>query len=351
MSRRIGSSGLLVERLRNQRLVAPGCKTAEAVVAHLGAVQSQDYTGAVWALGLRAPGLVAADVEASFTAGRVLRTHVLRPTWHFVVPADIRWMLALTGPQVQARMRPYDKPLELDAKVYVKARALIERALEGGHCLTREELSAALRRGRIVATGQRLAHLVMHAELEGAICSGPRRGKQFTYGLLAERAAKARILTRDESLAELARRYFASHGPATLRDFVWWSGLKVKEATAAVAMAGVEVLPTPPRASVAAGAHYLLPNYDEYLIAYRDRDPVVDPDRARNLGVSNGREYPHQLVLDGRVGGSWQRQMTDRRGTLAVKSYKPLERRHLRVLEMQVEACGRFFARPCRLET
>jgi hypothetical protein len=174
--RRATSTGLLSERLRNQKLVASSCRTAEAVVAHLGAVQSQDYTGAVWAVGMRAPGLVDADVEASFTAGRILRTHVLRPTWHFVVPADIRWMLALTGPRVQTRMHPYDKALELDAKLYAKARTLIERALEGGHHLTREELSAALRRGRIEATGQRLAHLVMHAELEGGICSRPRFG-------------------------------------------------------------------------------------------------------------------------------------------------------------------------------
>jgi hypothetical protein len=350
MPRRAGASGLLVERLRNQRLVASDCRTAEQVVRHLGAVQSQDYTGAVWAVGLRVPGLVAADVEASFTAGRVLRTHVLRPTWHFVAPADIRWMLALTGPHVQKRMRPYDKPLELDPKVYTRARAAIERALEGGRFLTREELSAVLRRNRIVATGQRLTQLVMHAELEGAICSGPRRGKQSTYALLAERAPAARTLTRDEALAALAQRYFGSHGPATLRDFVWWSGLKVKDAAAAIALASVEVLPAPPAAAVAAGAHYLLPNHDEYLIAYRDRDPVLDPERARNLGFTSSREYPHQLVLDGRVAGSWQRQMTERQGTLVVKSYKPLEKTHLRALEGQVEACGRFFDRPCRLD-
>jgi len=350
MPRRVSPSGLLVERLRNQRLVASDCRTAEAVVRHLGAVQCQDYTGAMWAVGLRVPGLLATDVEASFTAGRVLRTHVLRPTWHFVVPADIRWMLALTGPQVHMRMRPYDKRLDLDAKLYAKARAVMERALEGGRFLTRAELSAALRRSRIVATGQRLAHLVMHAELEGAVCSGPRSGKQFTYALLAERAPKARTLARDESLAELARRYFASHGPATLRDFVWWSGLRVKDAAAGIALAGVEALPAAPPASVAAGAHYLLPNYDEYLIAYRDRDAVLDAGRARTFGSVNSREYPHQIVLDGRVAGSWRRQMTERAAAVVVKPHKPLDQRQLRALAGQAEACGQFFGRPCQLE-
>jgi hypothetical protein len=341
-------SSLLADRLRNQRLVASACKTAEAVVAHLGAVQSQDYTGAAWALGQRAPGLTAADVEAAFSAGRVLRTHVLRPTWHFVAPADIRWMLALTAPQVHARMRTYDKPLELDAKVYAKARAVMERALEGGRFLTRTELGAALRRARIVAAGQRLAHLVMHAELEGAICSGPRRGKQFTYALLAERAPKARALTREAALAELARRYFASHGPATLRDFVWWSGLRVKDAAAGVVLGKVDALKTPPRACSAPGANYLFSNYDEYLIAYRDRDAVLDPGRARNLGFL--QEFPHQIVLDGRVAGSWRRHLSDTRATVVAKPFNPLNKRDQRALEGQAEACGRFFGRPCGLE-
>ena len=345
---RKSSSRLLEDRLRNQQLAGSECRTAEAVVAHLGAVQAQDYTGAVWALGMRAPGLVDADVEASFTAGRILRTHVLRPTWHFVVPADIRWMLALSGPLVQARMRPYDKPLELDARTYARARALIERALEGGRHLTREELSGALRRGRIDATGQRLAHLVMHAELEGSICSGPRRGKQFTYALLAERAPRARTLPREEALIRLARRYFASHGPATLRDFVWWSGLRVRDAALGAALGKVDVLASAPERSRAVGAHFLLPNYDEYLIAYRDRAAVVDADRSRNLGFASG--YPHQLVLDGRVAGSWRRQMTGGSVTVVAKPFNPLDKRQLRAMAAQAEACGRFFGRPCRLE-
>ena len=340
--------GLLVERLRNQKLAGSTCRSAEAVVSHLGAVQAQDYTGAVWAVGMRAPGLVDADVEASFTAGRILRTHVLRPTWHFVVPADIRWMLALTGPLVQSRMRHYDKPLELDAKTYARARVLMERALEGGRHRTREELSGALRRGRIEATGQRLAHLVMHAEMEGSICSGPRRGKQFTYALLAERAPRARTLAREEALATLARRYFASHGPATLRDFVWWSGLRVRDAALGVALGKVDILPSAPERSRAAGADFLLPNYDEYLIAYRDRAAVVDADRSRNLGFASG--YPHQVVLDGRVAGSWRRQITDGSVTVLVQPYKPFDKRQLRALAGQSDACGRFFGRPCRLE-
>ena len=238
----------------------------------MGAVQAQDYTGAAWALALRAADLTLADVDRALAAGRILRTHVLRPTWHFVAPADIRWMLALTGPRVQAAMRSYDHKLELDGRVYARARALMSTALEGGHALTRAELAGVLRAGGIEAAGQRLAHIVMHAELEADICSGPRRGAQFTYALLAERAPRATLLPRGEALAALAERYFRSHGPATVRDFAWWSGLTLADARVAVAdlPAGRgEVLAAAPGPERALGAHYLLPNYDEYLIAYK----------------------------------------------------------------------------------
>ncbi len=317
-------SALLTTRLRRQRLIDSPCRGPEEVVSWLGAVQAQDYAGAAWALALRAPGVTLADVDAAMAAGTILRTHVLRPTWHFVAPADIRWMLALTAPRVHALMRTYDARLELDAKVYGRARTLFTRALERGHPRTRGELAEALRRGGIEAAGQRLAHLVMHAELEGDICSGPRRGAQFTYGLLAERAPGAALLPRDEALAALAQRYFRSHGPATVRDFAWWSGLTMADARQGAEAAGAgEVLTAPPEPQHAAGAHFLLPNYDEFVIAYRDRGAVIDPARARNLGVFTTAEFPHQLVADGRVAGSWKREVSRGSARVSLQWYAP----------------------------
>ena len=196
---------------------------------------------------------------------------------------------------------------------------------------------------------QALAHVVIDVELEGVICSGPRRGKQFTYALLSERAPRARSLSRDEALAELTRRYFQSHGPATLRDFSWWSGLTMKDARAGVEMTGAEVLTPPPSLDAVRGRHYLLPNYDEDLIAYKDRGAVIDPVRARNLGTVTTMEYPHHVIVDGRVAGSWQRTITATSAGVALKMYEPPTRGQSQALASEAKRYGRFLGLPCRL--
>lgn len=342
-------SGVLSRRLANQGLAPTWHATPEAAVAWLGAVQAQDYVGAAWALALRVPGLALADVDAALADGRLLRTHVLRPTWHFVSPADIRWMLALTGPRVKALMRGYDARLDLDARVYARARTVFTRALAGGRSLTRPELAGALKVARIQAAGQRLAHLVMDAELAGVLCSGPKRGLQMTYALLDERAPAVKPIARDDALATLAQRYFQSHGPATVHDFAWWSGLTVGDARQAVVLGKVDtaVLTTPPASDRAAGRHYLLPNYDEYLIAYRDRGVAIDPERARNLGTFTSAEYPHQVVLHGRVAGSWRREI-DRRGAgVRLQLYAAPATAERRALATAASRFGRFLGLPC----
>ena len=313
---------MLVTRLRNQRLIDTPLRRPHDVVSWLGAVQAQDFAGAVWGLALRMRDATASTIERAFAEGRLLRTHVLRPTWHFVTPEDIRWMQALTGPRVLALNAHYAKKLEIDGRLSARATGLMERALGGGRHLTRDELAAALGAGRIAAAGQRLAYLVMAAELAAVICSGPRRGKQFTYALVAERAPQARVLPRDEALAELARRYFQSHGPATVHDFAWWSGLTVKDARAGAAAVPAElVLREPPALDLAPDAHYLLPNYDEYLIAYRDRGAVIDRTRSRNLGIFTSLEFPHHIVLGGRVAGSWRRTIGPSAAGVTLKFY------------------------------
>lgn len=341
--------GLLETRLRHQGLTGTPRKTAREVVAWLGAVQAQDYAGAAWALALRSRGLTLADVDRALAEGAIVRTHVLRPTWHFVTPADLRWMLALTGPRIKRLMTTYDARLELDARTYTRARVAFERALAGGRHLTRTELATALARAKIVASGQRLAHLVMHAELAGAICSGPRRGAQFTYALVDEHVPAPAPMLRDEALAALATRYFRSHGPATVHDFSWWSGLTMGDSRAAVALAGVEdaVLPSPPAADRVSGAHYLLPNYDEFLIAYRHRDAVLDPERSRNFGVFTSAEYPHQIVLHGRVAGSWRREVGSTGAQVTLKTYAPVSKSEAKALAGEAARLGRFFGVPC----
>jgi hypothetical protein len=302
-------------RLRNQRLIGRGFSRAAEVVGWLGAVQSQDYAGAKWAVGQRMKRSSDTLVERAFDAGEILRTHVLRPTWHFVSPADIRWLLELTAPRVRAAMRYYDKQLGLDAAIFNRAQAAISRALDGGRQLTRGELA-----GVLDAQGQRLAHLLMRAELDGLICSGPRRGKQFTYALLEEHAAKARARTREEALAELTLRYFTSHGPALAQDFAWWSGLTIRDASVGLELVRAELselviddrrywfagVAKPPR--LAAPVVHLLPNYDEHVVAYKERSAAFDGARAEKLGRREMALANHLITLDGRVVGWWRRE-------------------------------------------
>ena len=196
----------------------------------MGAVQSQDYPGAKWAIGQRTRGATDAAFDEAFAQGRILRTHIMRPTWHFVMPADIRWMLALTAPRVNAVMAYYYRQMEVDETLIARAKPVFERALRGGKQLTRAELGTALEKAGIHATGVRLGFIIGRAELDAVVCSGALRGKQHTWALLEERVPPAKRLDRDEAMRELTRRFFTSHGPAQLIDFVWWSGLTMADA-------------------------------------------------------------------------------------------------------------------------
>jgi Winged helix DNA-binding domain len=340
-------------RLHNQRLSSAGFTKPEHVVSWLGAVQAQDYPGAKWALALRMRRTTDAAIGRAFAAGAILRTHVMRPTWHFVAPADIHWMLALTAPRVRAATAYYDRQLGLDAALVRRSNKAMAAALDGGAQLTRQELRTVLRKAGVAADGgQRLAHLTIHAELDGVICSGALRGKQFTYALLDERAPERRVLPRDEALAELTWRYFTSHGPAQLRDFVWWSGLTMADARAGVEMAGrhlaVEVIGGKKywfSASARAigrlrRSAYLLPLYDEFLIAYKDRSAALDPALWKPIA---GREpFSAAIVVDGRVVGGWKRTLTERQVTVALDLPVPLKRNDAGLVAAAARRFGTF---------
>jgi hypothetical protein len=287
----------------------------------MGAVQAQDYGGAKWALGLRLAGDAAKDstLEQAIAEGTIVRTHALRGTWQLVAPADIRWMLELVAPRLIASNARRYRELELGASAFRRSNAVISKALHAGH-LTRVELAAALGDAGISAAGQRLAYMLQRAELDALICGGARRGKQSTHRLLENRAAHSgEHLRRDDMLASLAERYFRSRGPATLQDFKWWSGLSSSEAQTAhesiKSMLDFDVLDgrtywrshEKPLSSASPMAH-LLPAFDEYLIAYQDRDAVLDPKYANKLNAGGGI-LSTCIVLDGRVIGTWRRTL------------------------------------------
>jgi hypothetical protein len=342
-------------RLWSLRLAGAPFAQPEDVAHWMGAVQAQDYPAAQWALGLRLREAHAAEVDQAFAEGRILRTHVMRPTWHFVTPADIRWLLALTGPRVQARNAPMYRRVELDEATLARGDALLAGALEGDKQLTRAELGAALRRaGMDPQDNFRLGCLLMHAELSGVVCSGAKRGKQFTYALLAERAPGARTLGRDESLAELAGRYFTSHGPATLQDFVWWSGLTTTDARAGIALAGPRLVrevvagqtywlgeaaaPAPAGGPVAT----LAPNYDEYAVGYADRSAMLDAARTPDLDPRQAVFLGHTILIDGQVVGVWKRTLGGSAVTVSVHLFTPLSAAETAALEAAVGRYGAF---------
>jgi winged helix DNA-binding protein len=304
----LAMSDIARQRLRRQHLTGPALADAPAVVRTLGAVQAQDYAGAKWAVAQRMQGLgTDSAIEAAFASGAILRTHVLRPTWHFVLPEDIRWMLELTAPRIKSAMAYYDRQLGLDAKAFRTSNTVFERVLQGGQQLTRAELTAALRRAGVkVSTGQRVGHMLLRAELDRVIISGARRGKQFTYALFDERVPAAARRDRDDALRDLTRRYFATRGPATPQDFAWWSGLTVADAKRGMEAAGA---PVAGAARPAPRIAHLLPNYDEYFIGFKDRSAFGE--RLRRARADHHVEalMGHIVFIDGQIVGGWRRTL------------------------------------------
>ena len=351
---------LLIERLHNQQLIDSTRRTPEDVVSWMVAMQAQDYPSAKWAIGLRAPRCHEGDIENAFNAGKILRTHVLRPTWHFVSPADIRWLLALSAPRVHAINAYYYRQAGLDAKMFDKSCAMMHRLLEGGKVLTRTEIATHLMRAKIPAEGLKLAYLFIHAELEGVICSGPRRANHFTYALLDDRAPAAKPKPRDEALGELVMRYFASHGPATARDFSWWSGFTITDTNKAIESVKPALESTKigdlvywsgdaPSMSRRKSPAYLLPNYDEYLIAYKDRGAYVEAGRTANLVARSNSALANHLVIDGKLAGSWSRQLTPNALGIQVAPYKKLAPAHARAVANAADCYAEFHGLPLSL--
>ncbi len=345
-----------------QRLVGPPYASAPGAVRGLLAVQSQDYAGAKWALGQRVAGATEAEIDRAFDAGEIIRTHVMRPTWHFVAPEDLRWLLALTAPRVHQASAYQYRQLEIDDAVAGRAADVFRRALAGGVALTREELGRALGEAGITGNGMRIGYLLSHAELEAIVCSGPRRGRRQTYALLEERVPPSPVVPRDAALAELARRYVEGHGPAQAIDLSWWSGLTLRDARLALEAA------TPPlvretidgRAFYAASSGsegaaglsgpatpivHLLPNYDELLIAFRDRSDAMDPALPPPARVA-AEILNHVIVRDGLGVGGWRRKDGGRQIQVELNPLVPLTMGDREAVRAALDRLSQFLARP-----
>ena len=353
-------------RLRNQRLAGPPAdaaplRTAADVVAWMGAVQAQEYPYARWSVGQRANGVPGdAAVDAALARGDIVRTHVMRDTWHFVTRSDARWLLRLTGPRIQARNGTMYRKIGLDAAQLAKTDALLADVLSGGVQLTRRALADELAQRGLVVEGFRLGYILMHAELEEVICSGARQGKHHTYALFDDRVPPAAPFDRDRALAEAVRRFFTSHGPATVKDFTWWSYLTVADARRGLDLVGDEFVSievdgrtywsaagdtgaAPRRGTPRA---HLLQVYDEYVIAYRESRDILDVDQLAGRLPGGQVMFLHAVILDGQVIGHWRRQITKTAVVVETQILRPLSKAETAAVEVAVTRHAAFVGLP-----
>lgn len=344
---------IALRRLASQRIAHPLGSDPTEVVRWMGAIQAQDYLSALWAVGARTSGASEQAVAAALAAGRIVRTWPMRGTIHLVAPEDVRWMLALLTPRIVQRTQGRLRQLGLDSATLAASERVLTAALEGGKHLTRSTLFAALEEASISTAGQRGIHILGQLAQAGLLCFGAHAGKQPTFTLLEEWVPAARPLSRDEAVAALTIRYFTSHGPATIHDFCHWSGLTVADARAGLATVSEQLSV----AQVAGQSYYydagaalpeeqgrpiLLPSFDEFLIAYRDRGASLDPAFSGRVHPGANGIFQPIVVVDGRVVGTWRRTLKTRRVELAVSPFEPWEHGLPSGLSSAADSYGRF---------
>jgi DNA glycosylase AlkZ-like len=363
-------------RLRNQRIVGEKLSTPAEAVAWLGAVQAQEYSLAKWSLGTRVNGAATTihdeDIDAALGRAEILRTHILRPTWHFVAPADIRQVQRLTAPRILSGSAHRLRFLELDDDQVARANDVMVRALEGGRQLTRPELQQELAAAGLHPDGQRIAYMVMAAEMACLIASGaPRAGRTsrptdtHTYALLDEvappTAADNQPFDRDRALADLTLRYFTSHGPATIADFTWWCALNQADTKRGLQINGhaLEELevdgqrhwwgggesadPEPP------SAVHLLQAYDEYVVGYRSPRTPINVAGLALPPVLRPPPFFNTVTVDGQVVGYWRRLNDGDGYRIETSLLRPLTRAEQRALSVEVARYSDFAQRPVEL--
>ena len=341
-------------RFYNQHIGRAKFEKPGDVVAWLGAMQGQEYAMAKWGVAQRMTEITDTQLDKAFADGDILRTHLLRPTWHFVTPADIRWVLALSAPRVHAVNAFMYRKLELDSALFKRSNAVLTKALQGGKQLTRVELASALQHAGIDTVGEfRMGYILMQAELDALICSGGRRGKQFTYALLEERVPPARKLERDEALVELLKRYFTSRGPATMKDFTVWSGLTMADTRRGRDMLKPKLehevidgqtywfVESALPAKAASTRAHLLPIYDEYVMGYKDRTAMLGALDSENFNAGS-IAFDNLIVIDGMLLGSWKRTLSKREVSIETNFNAPLTKVEQKAVAAEAAQFGKF---------
>ena len=332
----IKSSDIGKLRLESHQLCETTLNTAQDMVSWFGAVQGQEYAQTKWGLGLRLPHLTDNEIENELSEGKILRTHLLRPTWHFVSSDDIQWLLMLTAPRVNAANTHMYRKLELDNTVFNRCNNILTKLLKGNKQFTRAEINDEFKKNKIIAHGHRLSYIMMHSELDGIICSGARQGNQFTYSFLADRIKTGNRFNKDEALAELTKRYFKSRGPATIKDFSTWSGLTLTECKN-----GLKAVESNfEREIINENEYYfskeissnkkmpqdiyLLPIYDEFIMGYKDRSTILE--YKNSLKNSPLFHYDCMIIFEGQIIGTWKRTLAKKTIDMEYVFFRPLNK-------------------------
>lgn len=346
------------QRLQNQHIARAMFEKPGDVVAWLGGVQAQDYLGALWAVGLRTLNVTEADIEQAIADRTIVRTWPMRGTLHFVAAADIRWILGLLTPRIVAGSARRFQQLDLDDAVFARSKKLFVKALQGNKQLTRGALYKLLEAAGISTASQRGLHILWRLAQDGIICFGAREGKQQTFALLDEWVPMAKTLKRDEALAELARRYFTSHGPATVQDFVWWTGLTTADAKTGLEMVKPKLaheivddqtywLPrNMPVVKDASPTSYLLPGFDEYMVGYKDRSAVIAPAHSERVNPGSKGMLSPTIVLDGRIVGTWKRTFKKDAVIITTSRFTAPRKSETRAFSASANRYGTFLGMP-----
>ena len=308
------------QRLFSQRVSQERFATAAEVVRWMGAIQAQDYGQSLWAIGARMQSPAVASVEQAIAEGDILRTWPMRGTIHWVPAEDAKWMLDLCAGRVANAQARRLQQLDLSDAVLSRCGAIFVEALSGRQYLSRGDLLQWVEEAGISTAGQRGYHVLTYHAHQGLLCIGPMQGKQQTFALLDEWATNPRDLSGDAALAELANRFFASHGPATDYDFTRWTGLTVTDSRRAIELTTVPLvtqerdgttywLTEEVAASPGDGDIYLLAGFDEFLLGYKDRNPVLPTEHADEIVPGNNGMFMPFIVADGVVVGIWKRKL------------------------------------------
>jgi hypothetical protein len=327
-------SDLAKIRLISQQIDGSKLSSPKNALDWMGAIQAQDYEMAKWAIGIRLPGANDKGICAAIDKGEILRTHLLRPTWHFVTKDNIYWILELSAQQIKVSFKSRHIQLGLTNTILRKSNLVLEKALKGGNHLTREELIAELGKAKIPTNDNRASHIFVWAELDGLICSGATKNGKQTYAILEERVPERKPFNREAAMATLAQKYFLSRCPATLQDFVWWSGLTVSAARSALEMTAPNFIPEKinsqtywftPSFSFSKTMDkelFLLPAFDEFIISYKDRSATLALENHKKAVSDNGIFRP-VIVENGQIIGIWKRTIVKNIVVLQVEFFEP----------------------------